>query len=158
MARTNDRMRRRVRRRIAPDTRIEAMFAIKPKKGPRTTHHPTTLSKYLVRYGLTHTLGSHHLLGDQWLVLTENRVLLFARRGGGLMVRVGRLEHALDRTEVSLQWADFTEARTRKRLIHLTTTDERMNIAATKLTGFDEADLFVRAIGDRGREIGLQEL
>lgn len=116
------------------------------------------LSRYLDRYGLTNTLGSHHLLGDQWLVLTEHRILLFAKRSGGVLSGIGQLEHALDRTEVALQWADFTEARIRKRLIHLTTTDERMNVAVTKLSASDEAELFVTAVGDRGREIGLQEL
>lgn len=158
MVRTNERMRRRFQKRIEPDTRIEAVFAIKPSKGPRTAHQPSTIARYLNRYGLTNTLGSHHLLGDQWLVLTEHRLLLFAKRSGGLLAGIGRLEHALERTEVALQWADFTEARIRKRLIHLTTTDERMNIAWTKLATSDEAELFVSAVGDRGREIGLQEL
>lgn len=158
MARTNDRMRRRFQKRIAPDTHIEAVFAIKPQKGPRTAGQKSTTGRYLDRYGLTNTLGSHHLLGDQWLVLTEHRILLFAKRSGGLLSGIGQLEHALERTEVALQWADFTEARIRKRLIHLTTTDERMNIAWTKVAVSDEADIFVTAVGDRGREIGLQEL
>lgn len=158
MTRTNDRMRRRFHKRIAPDTRIEAVLAIKARKGPRTAKHASILGRYLQRYGLTNTLGSHHLFGDQWLVLTENRILLFAKRSGGVLAGIGALEHALDRTEVALQWADYTEARIRKRLIHLTTTDERMNVAWTRQSGFDEAELFVAAVGDRGREIGLQEL
>jgi hypothetical protein len=63
----------------------------------------------------------------------------------------------LHRTEVELQWADFTEATLHKRLLHLTTTDHRMNISQTVVTN-DEADLLVQAVGDRSREIGLQEL
>lgn len=158
MTRTNDRLRRRFEKRIAPDARIEAVFAIKAKRGQRSDSHASVLNRYTARYGLTSTLGSHRLFGDQWLVLTEHRLLLFAKRSGGMLNGIGELEHALDRTEVELQWADFSEARLHKRLIHLTTTDERMNVAVTKLSSFDEADLFVSAVGDRGREIGLQEL
>ena len=90
-------------------------------------------------------------------MLTEHRLLLFEKRGTGVFTRVGKLEHDLHRTSVELQWADFTEATLHKRLIHLTTSDQRMNISQTVVTN-DEADLFVRALGDRGREIGLQEL
>jgi len=154
---TNDRSRRRFAARIAPDVRIESVLLLKRLKGPHTTHRSTVLAQYIGRYGLTNTLGSHSTFRDQWMVLTEHRFLLFAKRGGGIMTGIGRLEHVLDRTDVELQWADFTEATLRKRLIHLTTTDHRMNISQTTIMN-DEADLLVRAVGDRGREIGLQEL
>lgn len=150
-------MRRKFARRIAPDTRIEATFSIKGVKGPRTATPKTVLGRYIARYGLTNTLGSQRLLGAQWLVLTEHRLLLFEKRGPGVFTRVGKLEHELHRTDVELQWADFTEATLHKRLIHLTTTDHRMNISQTIVSN-DEPDLFVQALGDRGREIGLQEL
>ena len=153
----NDRMRRKFDKRIVPDTRIEAIVALKRLKGPHSGNQSGVLARYMDRYGLTNTLGSHHLLGHQWLVLTENRVLLFSKRGGGITSRIGELEHALHRTDVELQWADFTEATLHKRLIHLTTSDQRMNISQTVVTSH-EADLFVQAVGDRGREIGLQEL
>ena len=153
---TNNRMRKRFSSRISPDIRIEALLIIKSLNGP-DNQRGSTLGRYMNRYGLTNTLGSHRLLGDQWLVLTEHRVLLFAKHGGGLLPRIGPLEHALQRTDVELQWADFSEATLQKRLIHLTTTDQRMNISHTVATN-DEADLFVRAVGDRAREIGLQEL
>ena len=81
----------------------------------------------------------------------------FEKRGSGVLTRIGQLEHELDRTSVELQWADFTEATLHKRLIHLTTSDHRMNISQTIVSN-DEPDLFVQAVGDRGREIGLQEL
>ena len=154
---SNDRLRRRCAGRISPDTRIEAAFAIKGVKGPRTASTTTVLARYIERYGLTNTLGSHRLLGAQWLVLTEHRLLFFEKRSSGVLARVGKLEHALHRTSVELQWADFTEATLHKRLIHLTTSDHRMNISQT-IVNNDEPDLFVRALGDRGREIGLQEL
>ncbi len=157
---TNDRIRRKFDDKIAPDTRVEAVLLLKRVKGPRTasaTNRGSVLARYIDRYGLTNTLGSYHLLGDQWLVLTEHRLLLFSKRGNGITSRIGELEHALHRTEVDLQWADFVEATLSKRLIQLTTSDQRMNIAQTVIAN-DEADLFVQAIGDRGREIGLQEL
>lgn len=154
---TNERIRRRFDGRIAPDTRIEAVLLLKPVKGPRTNKRVGVLARYIDRYGLTNTLGSYRMLGDQWLVLTEHRILLFSKRGSGIASRIGNIEHALHRTEVELQWADFVEATLSKRLIQLTTNDQRMNIAQTILSN-DEADLFVQAIGDRGREIGLQEL
>ena len=150
-------MRRRFNSRIAPDTRVEAVLLLKRHRGPRTTNSTGVLARYIDRYGLTNTLGSYHLLGDQWLVLTEHRILLFSKRGGGIVSRIGVLEHSLHRTEVEVQWADFVEATLPKRLIQLTTSDHRMNIGQTIVTN-DEADLFVQAIGDRGREIGLQEL
>ena len=149
-------MRRRFGSHISPDSRIEAVLAIKSLNGP-DNQRGSMLGRYMHRYGLTNTLGSRRLLGDQWLVLTEHRVLLFARRGGGFFPRIGALEHELHRTDVDLQWADFTTAPLHKRLIHLTTSDQRMNISQTVVAN-DEADLFVRAVGDRGREIGLQEL
>lgn len=142
---------------ITPDVRIEAVVLLKRLKGPNTAKRSNVLALYIDRYGLTNTLGSHSMLGDQWLVLTENRFLLFAKRGGGIVSRIGPCEHALHRTEVQLQWADFTEATLHKRLVHLTTTDHRMNISQTVVTN-DEADLLVQAVGDRSREIGLQEL
>jgi len=149
-------MRRRFMRRITPDTRIESVVLLKRPKGPQI-RGAGVLARYIDRYGLTNTLGSYRMLGDQWLVVTENRLLLFARRGSGLVSAIGELEHALERTEVELQWADFTEAGLHKRLVQLTTEDQRMNIAQTVVTN-DEADLLVQAIGDRGRQIGLQEL
>ncbi|MGZ0177933.1 MAG: hypothetical protein ACKVIQ_13765 [Acidimicrobiales bacterium] len=154
---TNDRARRRFANLIAPDVRIEAVVLLKRLKGPNTAKRSNVLALYTDRYGLTNTLGSHSMLGDQWLVLTENHFLLFAKRGGGIVSRIGPCEHALHRTEVELQWADFTEATLHKRLLHLTTTDHRMNISQTVVTN-DEADLLVQAVGDRSREIGLQEL
>jgi len=154
---TNDRQRKRFQNRIAPDVRIESVLALKGAKGPATGHQ-NIVGRYRERYGLTNTLGPGRLLGDQWLVLTENRVLLFAKRGGGIVKRIGPLEHALDRTDITLQWADYTEALLRKRLVHLTTSDERMNISHTILDQSGEADRFIGAIGDRAREIGLQEL
>lgn len=150
-------MRRKFMRQIAPDTRIEAVVLLKRAKGPHLRNRTGVLARYIERYGLTNTLGSYRLLGDQWLVLTEHRVLLFSKLGSGLISRVGRLEHDLHRTEVELQWADFVEASLEKRIIQLTTSDHRMNIAETVLSN-DECDLLVQAIGDRGREIGLQEL
>lgn len=153
----NDRLRRKFASRISPDTRIEAAFAIKGVKGPRTASASSVLARYIERYGLTSTLGSHRLLGAQWLVVTEHRMLLFEKRGSGVLTRIGKLEHELHRTSVELQWADFTEATLHKRLIHLTTSDHRMNISQTIVSN-DEPDLFVQAVGDRGREIGLQEL
>jgi hypothetical protein len=84
-------------------------------------------------------------------------MLLFEKSGSGVLTRIGKLEHELHRTSVELQWADFTEATLHKRLIHLTTSDHRMNISQTIVSN-DEPDLFVQAVGDRGREIGLQEL
>jgi hypothetical protein len=157
MVKTNDRARRRFADLIAPDVRIEAVVLLKRLKGPNTAKRSNVLALYIDRYGLTNTLGSHSMLGDQWLVLTEHRFLLFAKRGGGIVTRIGPLEHALHRTDVELQWADFTEATLHKRLLHLTTTDHRMNISQTVVTN-DEADLLVQAVGDRSREIGLQEL
>ncbi|MFT4596148.1 MAG: hypothetical protein ACI9TF_000388 [Paracrocinitomix sp.] len=157
MVKTNDRARRRFANLIAPDVRIEAVVLLKRLKGPNTAKRSNVLALYTDRYGLTNTLGSHSMLGDQWLVLTENHFLLFAKRGGGIVSRIGPCEHALHRTEVELQWADFTEATLHKRLLHLTTTDHRMNISQTVVTN-DEADLLVQAVGDRSREIGLQEL
>ena len=157
MVKTNDRARRRFANVIAPDVRIEAVVLLKRLKGPNTAKRSNVLALYTDRYGLTNTLGSHSMLGDQWLVLTENHFLLFAKRGGGIVSRIGPCEHALHRTEVELQWADFTEATLHKRLLHLTTTDHRMNISQTVVTN-DEADLLVQAVGDRSREIGLQEL
>ena len=148
-------MRRRFQRRIAPDAAIVAVLKLRGFKGPNIGNKESILARYVQRYGLTNTLGSQRLLGDQWL--TENRFLLFSKRSGGLFARIGALEHALGRTEVELQWADFTEATLQKRLIHLTTSDHRMNISKTVVNS-DEADLFVRAVADRGREIGLQEL
>jgi len=150
-------MRRRFQRRIAPDATIVAVLKLRGFKSPNMRNTDSVLARYVRRYGLTNTLGSQQLLGDQWLVLTENRFLLFAKRSGGIFARIGALEHALERTEVELQWADFTEATLKKRLIHLTTTDHRMNISKTVVNS-DEVDVFVRAVGDRGREIGLQEL
>ncbi len=138
-------------------TKVSANEALKRLKGPHGGNQSGVLARYMERYGLTNTLGSHHLLGNQWLVLTENRMLLFSKRGSGITSRIGELDHALHRTDVELQWADFTEATLHKRLIHLTTSDQRMNISQTVVTN-DEADLFVQAVGDRGREIGLQEL
>ena len=157
MVKTNDRARRRFANLIAPDVRIEAVVLLKRLKGPNTAKRSNVLALYTDRYGLTNTLGSHSMLGDQWLVLTENHFLLFAKRGGGIVSRIGPCEHALHRTEVELQWADFTEATLHKRLLHLTTTDHRMNISQTVVTN-DKADLLVQAVGDRSREIGLQEL
>lgn len=150
-------MRRKFARRIAPDTRIEAVVLLKRVKGPNLRSRTGMLARYIDRYGLTNTLGSYRLLGDQWLVVTEHRVLLFSKRGSGLISRIGELEHDLHRTEVELQWADFVEAALDKRIIQLTTSDHRMNIAETVVMN-DESDLLVQAIGDRGREIGLQEL
>ena len=150
-------MRNRVRRRIAPDATVVAVLKLRGFKGPNIGNETSTLARYVQRYGLTNTLGSQRTLADQWLVLTENRILLFSKRGGGVVARVGPLDHALDRTEVTLQWADFTEATLKKRLIHLTTTDQRMNISKTVVNS-DEADVFVQAVADQGREIGLQEL
>lgn len=155
---TNDRTRRKFAKRIHPDTHIEAVLALKCLKGPQSKRRSSTLGRYCERYGLTSTLSSRHLLGDQWLVLTEHRLLFFPKRGSGLTSRIGPIEHELHRTEVDLQWADFTEATLRKRLIHLTTSDQRMNVSLTILGRFVEADLFVQAFSDRGREIGLQEL
>ena len=157
MVKTNDRARRRFANLIAPDVRIEAVVLLKRLKGPNTAKRSNVLALYTDRYGFTNTLGSHSMLGDQWLVLTENHFLLFAKRGGGIVSRIGPCEHALHRTEVELQWADFTEATLHKRLLHLTTTDHRMNISQTVVTN-DEADLLVQAVGDRSREIGLQEI
>jgi len=157
MVKTDDRARRRFADLIAPDVCIEAVVLLKRLKGPNTAKRSNVLALYIDRYGLTNTLGSHSMLGDQWLVLTENRFLLFAKRGGGIVSRIGPREHALHRTDVELQWADFTEATLHKRLIHLTTTDHRMNISQTVVKD-DEADLLVQAVGHRSREIGLQEL
>ena len=157
MVKTNDRARRRLAKLITPDVRIEAVVLLKRLKGPNTAKRSNVLALYIDRYGLTNTLGSHSMLGDQWLVLTENRFLLFAKRGGGIVSRIGPCEHALHRTEVQLQWADFTEATLHKRLVHLTTTDHRMNISQTVVTN-DEADLLVQAVGGRSRQIGLHEL
>jgi len=157
LVKTNDRIRRSFSGRIAPDVQIEAVVLLKRLKGPNTSKRSNVLARYMGRYGLTNTLGSHAIYRDQWLVLTENRFLLFAKRGGGIFTAVGPLEHALHRTEVELQWADFTEATLHKRLLHLTTTDQRMNISQTIVSN-DEADLLVQAVGDRSREIGLQEL
>ena len=158
MAGLDTNLRRRFAKRITPDTHIEAVFVLKAKKGPTPTTAASMLRRYIERYGITNTLGSIQMLGDQYVVLTEHRLLLFGKRGSGFVARIGQLEHALDRTDVTLEWADFVEATLRKRLIHLTTTDHRMNVGITLLTGKDEADQFVRAMGDRAREIGLQEL
>lgn len=150
-------MRRRFARRIEPDTRIESVLLLRRRRGPYQRDNRSVLARYIDRYGLTNTLGSYRLLGDQWLVLTEHRFLLFACRGGGFARRVGGLEHALHRTEVELQWADFTEGGRRKRLVQLITSDHRMNIAETIIAN-DEPDLLVQATADRARQIGLQEL
>jgi len=149
-------MRRRVQRRIAPDTQVVALVVLRNVRGPATDRQAGTVARYIERYGVTTTLGSRHPFGDQWLVLTEHRILLFAKRGG-IVSRLGALEHELQRTDVDVQWADFNEATLHKRLIHLTTSDQRMNIGHTVVNN-DEADVFVSAVGDRGREIGLQEL
>lgn len=133
------------------------MLSLKRLKGPNTRRKSTVLARYVRRYGLTDTLGPQNMLGDQWLVLTEHRFLLFAKRGGGMFTSIGELQHCLDRTDVELQWADFTEATLHKRLIHLTTTDQRMNISQTIVSN-GEADLLIQAVGDRSREIGLHEL
>ena len=151
-------MRRKFAGRIAPDTRIDAVVAIKRPHASPTTQPHRVLDRYIARYGLTNTLGPTRFLAGQWLVLTEKRLLLFANRGGGFVPSAGKLQHALARTDVELQWADFTEATLHKRLIHLTTTDHRMNISHTILANSDEPDLLVRALGDRPRQIGLHQL
>jgi hypothetical protein len=160
--RTNDRIRRRLETRIEPDTRIEAVVALqKANGGPGSGSSRSLLRRYMQRLGLTNSLGPLRLLDGQWLVLTENRVLLFSRSSSGFRSRVGRLDHAIDRTEVALQWTDFTTpTRTDMRLLHLTTDDQRMNVSQTVLGSdlrpgfyFDEADLLVQAFGDRASKI-----
>jgi hypothetical protein len=67
MVKTNDRARRRFANLIAPDVRIEAVVLLKRLKGPNTAKRSNVLALYTDRYGLTNTLGSHSMLGDQWL-------------------------------------------------------------------------------------------
>ena len=153
----SDLLRTKLLARIVPDTHIDVVLALKPTKGP-SSGNPTTVSRYAQRYGYTNTLGSLRPRNDQWLVLTENRILLFSKRGGALIQWAGPLEHELDRTDVTLHWADYNEAGLRRRLIHLTTNDQRMNISHTILDGSGEADRLVQAIAERSTEIGLHEL
>lgn len=162
--RTNDRIRRKFEKRLGPGEQIRAVVFLQRILDRRSepTGAEAALHAYIDRYGLENDLAAPDPRDNQWCVVTDFRILFYAKKAMALGATRGELDHEFTRDQMWLRWGDFVSGPLRLRLLHFGSRDGRHNIQHTVLGSkqrkrnyTDEADLLVEAFGSQADPIDV---
>ena len=165
--RVNDRARRAVHDDLDADEQVAAILPLNIHLGGSSTDLSSGSSvlgsPYAEARGID--LDDPKLRADLltiWCTVTGRRLLFHEPKQTSVRPTPGKLVDEVPLEATTLAWYDSSGAGTRHRVVHLTFPDGRHLLSGTlvkaplrRKTYNDEAELFVRAFGERAAEVPL---